>query len=192
MDPPQEDVAQLLLASRQGDAGVVDRLLPILYEELRRLARHYLSQESTGHTLQTTALVHEASLRLAGADLDGANRQHFFALAAQVMRRVLVDHARTRHRARRGGAPVQVPLEGLAAVSAERPDEFLALDEALERLSALDHRKARIVELLYFGGLNYEETAALLGISSATVHRDLRLARAWLFRELSGDRPTNG
>jgi len=190
--PSSGEVSQLLLAWKQGDAGAADRLLPLLYQELKRLASHHLKGEATGHTLQTTALVHEAYLRLVGADVAWEGRRHFFAVAAQVMRRVLVDHARARQRLKRGGPLAQVPLEGLVAASAQRPDELLALDEALQRLSALDPRKARVVELLYFGGLNYEETAVELDISPATVHRDLRLARAWLYRELTGGSGADG
>jgi RNA polymerase sigma factor (TIGR02999 family) len=182
--PPPEEVSQLLLAWKRGDEQAVERLMPILYEELKRIASRHLRGESTGHTLQTTALVHEAYLRLVGSDVLWEGRGHFFAVAAQVMRRVLVDHARGRGRAKRGGGVAPVGLQEDLAASPERPADLLDLDEALQRLSALDPRKAQIVDLLYFGGLSYEETAAALDISPATVHRDLRLARAWLYREL--------
>ncbi len=182
--PQSDEISALLLEWKGGDARAFERLLPILYEELKRLARHQLRGESTGHTLQTTALVHEAYLRLVGSDLTWEGRGHFFAVAATVMRRVLVDHARGRGRAKRGGGAVAIGLQEELAPAAERPADLLDLDEALERLSSLDPRKAQVVDLLYFGGLNYDETAAVLGISPATVHRDLRLARAWLYREL--------
>ncbi len=181
---PRDDVSQLLLAWKRGDSEAVDRLMPILYEELRRLARHHLRGESTGHTLQTTALVHEAYLRLVGSDVAWEGRGHFFAVAAQVMRRVLVDHARGRGRAKRGGGIIAVGLQEDLAAAPGRPADLLDLDEALERLSALDQRKAQCIDMLYFGGLNYDEIAAVLEVSPATIHRDLRLARAWLYREL--------
>ncbi|MBK6423240.1 MAG: sigma-70 family RNA polymerase sigma factor [Gemmatimonadetes bacterium] len=182
--PPPEDVSQLLLDWKRGDSRAMDRLMPILYEELKRLARHHLRGESEGHTLQTTALVHEAYLRLVGADVAWEGRRHFFAVAAQVMRRVLVDHARGRGRSKRGGGLVAVGLQEDLAAAPDRPADLVDLDEALGRLSALDQRKAQIIDLLYFGGLSYDEAAAVLEISPATVHRDLRLARAWLYREL--------
>ncbi len=181
---PPEDVSQLLMDWKRGDARAMDRLMPILYEELKRLARHHLRGESQGHTLQTTALVHEAYLRLVGADVAWEGRRHFFAVAAQVMRRVLVDHARARGRSKRGGGVVAVGLQEDLAAAPDRPADLVDLDEALERLSSLDARKAQIIDLLYFGGLSYDEAAAVLEISPATVHRDLRLARAWLYREL--------
>jgi len=182
--PPPTEISQLLLDWKRGDSRATERLMPILYEELKRLARHHLRGESEGHTLQTTALVHEAYLRLIGSDVAWEGRRHFFAVAAQVMRRVLVDHARGRGRAKRGGGAVAVGLREDLAAAPDRPADLLDLDEALERLSSLDPRKAQIVELLYFGGLSYDEAATVLEISPATVHRDLRLARAWLFREL--------
>ena len=179
-----QDVTELLNAWKGGDSGAVDRLLPILYAELKRLASQQLRGESTGHTLQTTALVHEAYLRLVGADVAWEGRRHFFAVAAQVMRRVLVDHARSRRRGKRGGGEVAVPLQDEIAAAPDRPADLVELDEALERLKTLDPRKAQIVDLFYFGGLSYEETASVLEISPATVHRDLRMARAWLYRDL--------
>lgn len=179
-----DDVTGLLMAWKAGDSKAVDRLLPILYSELKRLASQQLRGESTGHTLQTTALVHEAYLRLVGSDVAWEGRRHFFAVAAQVMRRVLVDHARSRRRGKRGGGEVAVPLQEEIAAAPDRPADLVDLDEALERLKGFDPRKAQIVDLFYFGGLSYDETAAVLEISAATVHRDLRLARAWLYREL--------
>jgi RNA polymerase sigma factor (TIGR02999 family) len=184
-----DEVSQLLLRWKGGDERAFQQLLPVVYEELKRLARRQLRGEAPGHTLQTTALVHEAYLRLVGADVGWEGRGHFFAVAAQVMRRVLVDHARNRGRAKRGGGRVAVPLQDELAAAPGRTPDLLALDEALERLSALDRRKAQVVELLYFGGLNYDEVAETLQISPATVHRDLRMAKAWLYRELMGDEP---
>ena len=158
------------------------------YSDLKRLASRQLRGEAAGHTLQTTALVHEAYLRLAGSDVSWEGRRHFFAVASQVMRRVLVDHAKKSpgQRAKRGGGAVAVTLQEEVAAS-DRPADLLDLDEALERLAAQDPRKGRIIDLIYFGGLSYEETARMLEISPATVHRDLRLARAWLHRELARD-----
>lgn len=184
MVPETGEVSRLLLEWKAGDPAAADRLFPLLYGELQRLASHHLRGESAGHTLQTTALVHEAYLRLVGTDVAWEGRRHFFAVAAQVMRRVLVDHARTRGRAKRGGGLAAVPLQEELAGAQGRPTELVDLDEALTRLSSLDPRKAQVVDLLYFVGLSYDETAAVLEISAATVHRDLRLARAWLFREL--------
>lgn len=183
-DPPQSEVSQLLLAWRHGDSGALDRLLPLVYDELRALARRHMVGERPDHTLQTTALVHEAYLRLCGADVTWEGRVHFLAVAAQVMRRVLVDHARARRRAKRGGGAAPVTLDEALVVSPEPAPDLVALDEGIARLSALDERKARVVELHYFGGLTYDETAAALGVSAATVDRELRLAKAWLYREL--------
>jgi len=168
--------------------------MPLVYEELRRLAQIQMRGERSDHTLQTTALVHEAYLRLCGADVAWQGRVHFLAVAATVMRRVLVDHARSRDRAKRGGGADRVPLDEALAVSPERPEAVVALDEAIDRLSALDERKAHAVELHFFGGLTYEETAEALGVSPATVDRELRLAKAWLYRELrpGGTMPPEG
>jgi len=181
---PTSEVSRLLVAWRQGDQRALDSLMPLVYDELRRLAQSQMRGERPDHTLQTTALVHEAYLRLCGADVAWEGRVHFLAVAATVMRRILVDHARSRDRAKRGGGADPVALEEALAVSPERPEAVLALDEAIQRLSALDERKARAVELHFFGGLTYEETAAALGVSAATVDRELRLAKAWLYREL--------
>ncbi len=160
--------------------------MPLVYEELRRVAHRRLAGERTGHTLQTTALVHEAYGRLAEADLPWQDRAHFFALAARTMRRILVDYARSRLAEKRGGGAQAVPLDQLTVeLSAGGEDaEILALHEALEALERQDPRKARVIEAHIFGGLTYEETAEALGISPATVDRDLRLAKAWLAREL--------
>jgi RNA polymerase sigma factor (TIGR02999 family) len=182
---PHTEVSQLLLAWRHGDAAALDRLLPLLYDELHAIARRQMQGERDDHTLQTTALIHEAYLRLVGADVAWEGRVHFLAIAARTMRRILVDHARARGRAKRGAGGEAVPFEDAAVASPDRPPDLVALDEAIARLSALDERKARVVELHYFGGLTYEETAAALGVSAATVDRELRLAKAWLYRELA-------
>lgn len=178
------EISRLLLASKGGDETALARLMPLVYDQLHVLARKRLQGERTGHTLQTTALIHEAYLRLVGADVGWEGRVHFFAVAAQTMRRILVDHARSRGRDKRGGGVAPVTLEDVAIVAAEPSDDLVALDEALERLSALDPRKARIVELHYFGGLTYDETATAIGASAATIDRELRMAKAWLYREL--------
>lgn len=183
-DAESTEVSRLLVAWRNGDRDALERLLPLVYDELHGLAARYLRGERPDHTLQTTALLHEAYLRLCGADVAWEGRVHFLAVAAQTMRRILVDHARARSRTKRGGGDGPITLDEALAAGPERPDELLALDEALLRLSALDERKARTVELHYFGGLTYDETAAVLGISPATVDRELRMARAWLYREL--------
>jgi RNA polymerase sigma factor (TIGR02999 family) len=185
----QESITALLRAWREGERDALDRLVPLVYDELRRLAGRAMQRERTDHTLQTTALLHEAYLRMLGADVEWEDRAHFYAVAAQTMRRILVDHARARGRDKRGGGSVRVPLEeGLAQAAASTPD-VVALDEALSRLSTLDERKAKAVELHYFGGLTYDETARVLGVSPATVDRELRLAKAWLYRELSDQPP---
>lgn len=190
---PQE-VTQLLQAWRQGDQAAFEQLLPLVYDELRLLARRYLRRERQGHTLQTSALVHEAYLRLIKpGDAEGAieggafeNRAHFFGVAAHAMRRVLVDNARRRNFAKRGGGVARhVELEEAATVSAGRDAELVALDDALQELARIDPRKCRVMELRYFGGLSIEETATALGISVATVMREWSTARAWLRRELS-------
>lgn len=180
----QQTVTQLLHAWRQGDREALDRLTPLIYDELRRLAQHAMRGEREGHTLQPTALVHEAYMRLVEANVDWQDRVHFMATAATMMRRVLVDHAKSKGRIKRGGGAAKLPLEEAVIVAAEPSEDLVLLDEALERLAQHDARKARVVELKYFGGLNYDETAAALDISSATVDRELRMAKAWLYREL--------
>ncbi|HWP70353.1 MAG TPA: ECF-type sigma factor [Gemmatimonadaceae bacterium] len=181
-------MSALLVQWRGGDASALERLMPLIYDELHHLARRHLRGERANHTLQTTALVHEAYLRLVGSDVEWEGRVHFLAVAAQTMRRVLVDHARSRSRQRRGGGPKLVSLENAQAVAPAPAMDLMVLDEALDRLAAMDGRKARAAELHYFGGLSYDETALALGISSATVHRELRVAKAWLYRELGQDR----
>lgn len=183
--PPNEpgEVSRLLDAWRGGEDSALDRLMPLVYDELHALAHRQLRGERDGHTLQTTALLHEACLRLMGSNVAWEGRVHFFAVAARAMRRVLVDHARGLHREKRGGGATAITLDDNLA-SRARGSDLLDLDEALERLAARDERKARVIELHYFGGLEYTEIGQALGISEATVNRDLRMARAWLQREL--------
>jgi RNA polymerase sigma factor (TIGR02999 family) len=178
-------IVQLLREWRAGDEEAYDRLVPLVYGELRRLARGQLRREQAGHSLQPTALVHEAYLRLVKVDVDWQNRTHFLSVAARVMRRILVEHARARQAAKRGGDAVHVTLTGPIPAPDAKPIDVLALDEAMERLRTFDARQAQIVELSYFGGLTYPEIGELIGISEASVDRDLRHARAWLRRELS-------
>lgn len=180
------DVTQLLVDWRNGDKQALDRLMPLVYDELRRIASRYMKREREGHTLQTTALVNEAYLRMVGQDdVDWQNRAHFFGVAASVMRHLLVDHARARGRVRRGADPQQVSLDEAAVVSNQKGEELLALDEALTRLASIDSRKVKIVELRYFSGLTAEETAEVLGVSEITVKREWLKAKAWLYRELT-------
>jgi RNA polymerase sigma factor (TIGR02999 family) len=182
----QKEITQLLLAWSEGDRAALDQLTPLVYEELRRLAKRYMGQERPGHTLQTTALVNEAYLRLIDtSQVRWQNRAHFLAVSAQLMRRILVDFARARRQLKRGGEVRRVSLEEALVVSAEPDADLVALDDALSALSALDPRQSRVVELRFFGGLSVEETAEALNISETTVRRDWTLARAWLHRELS-------
>ncbi|HEY0005275.1 MAG TPA: sigma-70 family RNA polymerase sigma factor [Pyrinomonadaceae bacterium] len=181
----QQNLTELLLEWQQGDKGALDKLTPLVYDELRRIAHRYVQRERSGHTLQTTALVNEAYLRLAGQQkIEWHNRAHFFAVTAQVMRRILIDYARRRHYAKRGGDAKQVTLDEAQAMSPERAAELLALDEALSELARLDQRKSRVVELRYFGGLSLEETAEALEVSLMTVRRDWRAAKAWLYQTI--------
>lgn len=175
----------LLHAWRGGEATALDRLLPLVYDELARIARGALRSERDDHTLQTRALVHEAYIRLIDADVSWQDKAHFMAVAARTMRRVLVDHARSRRRQKRGGGAVKVELEDIAAVVAAPSLDVLDLHDVLERLAAFDARKASIVELHFFGGLSYDETAEAVGVSAATVDRELRMAKAWLRHELT-------
>lgn len=183
---PASDVTQLLLDWRRGDPAVGDQLLPAIYAELHRQAERAMRRESPEHTLQPTALVHEAYLRLIDQNrVEWRNRAHFFGVAAQLMRRILVDHARGQHAAKRGGGDRPITLTDVgAAASTETGLDVLALHEALETLAAFDPKQARLVELRYFTGLSIEETAEALGISPATVKREWAIARAWLRREL--------
>ena len=179
------ETTRLLSQWRAGDQTAFDRLLPIVYEELRRLASSYMRAERADHLLQTTALVHEAYLRLVDQpELNCETRSHFFAVAAQVMRHVLVDYARARCRTKRGGGAPGLPLEDVAVISADRAEELVAVDAALERLMAFDLRKGRIFELRHFAGLSVEEAAQVLDVSPATVARDWRMAKAWLRRAM--------
>jgi RNA polymerase sigma factor (TIGR02999 family) len=180
-----EQVTQLLLAWREGDPAALDQLTPLVYDELRRLAGGYLRRERQGHTLQTSGLVHEAFLRLIDQRVDWQNRAHFFGIAAQLMRRILVDYARGQQSAKRGGGGVHLALEEALEEARAQDADVIALDDALTSLAVFDPRQSRIVELRYFGGLTIEETAEVLGIGHATVEREWNLARAWLRRELS-------
>lgn len=183
-----DDLTGLLQEWRQGDKAALDKLTPLVYDELRRIAHRYVQRERNGHTLQTTALVNEAYLRLAAQQkIEWQSRAHFFAVTAQVMRHILIDHARRRRYAKRGGNVQQVPLEDAAAMSEQRATELVVMDEALNELAKLDLRKARVVELRYFGGLSLEETAEVLEISPMTVRRDWRAAKAWLYKRVMSD-----
>lgn len=187
---PPGDVTRLLAAWKGGDQEALDHLLPLVEHELRSRARRYLRRERVGHTLQTTALMNEAYLRLVRQkDVSWQNRAHFFAIASQAMRRILVDHAKTQRRAKRGGGAAVVSLDDVAVISPERSEEVLALDAALDKLQEVDPRKARMVEMRYFAGLSVEETAEVLEVSVATVMRDWRVAKAWLQRELRPPAP---
>jgi RNA polymerase sigma-70 factor, ECF subfamily len=185
---PKQQITQLLCDWRHGDPGAFGKLIPLVQPELQRLAQHYMSRERPGHTLQTTVLLDEAYLRLADkTHPQWQNRAHFFAVAAQLMRRIMVDHARQRCALKRSGGAIRVTLDECAAVTQTRADELLALDEALEKLAAFDQRKAKVVEMRYFGGLTMEEIADVLKIHVNTVTRDWTTARAWLFAALSGE-----
>jgi RNA polymerase sigma factor (TIGR02999 family) len=194
MSTSTPEVTQLLVAWREGNQGALDELLPMVYDELRRIARRYLSREAPGHTLQATALVNEAYLRLVNQqNLEWQNRAHFFAVAARVMRHLLVDHARSYQYAKRGGGAVQVTLGDALGLSAQNEStDVLALNEALERLAKFDPRKSQLIELRCFGGLSVEETAAVLDISDVTVKREWAKAKAWLYREMSGEKAEVG
>ncbi len=182
------EVTELLKQLRSGHRNAEEKLIPLVYSELRRLAAHYLRGERADHTLQPTALVHEAYIRLTKLhDLDWQSRSHFFATAATVMRRILVDHARAQMANKREGIRDAISLEEEFVVSPSRSPQLIALDDALNRLATIDARKSRIVELRFFGGLSEEETGAVLGISARTVKRDWRVAKAWLYSEVSCD-----
>jgi RNA polymerase sigma-70 factor (ECF subfamily) len=181
-------VTQLLVAWGDGDPAARDELMPLVYEELRQLAHRYMGRERVGHTLQTSGLVNEAYLRLIDqSKVQWQNRAHFFGIAAQMMRRILIDYARSRGYAKRGGDARQVSLDKAAIVSDERAADVVALDEALKGLAEMDLRKSQIVELRFFGGLSIEETAEVLAVSPGTVMRDWTLAKAWLRREITAD-----
>lgn len=181
------DVTDLLEALRAGDNGAIDRLFPLVYDELRRIAHRQVRREGVGRTLNTTALVHEAYLKLVdGTRVALADREHFYAVAAQAMRRILVDSARARRAVKRGGERRPIPLEELSLPAEERAEVLVALDEALSRLAAFNERMARVVECRYFGGLTEEETGVALGVSVRTVRREWVKAKGWLYRELYG------
>lgn len=190
IQPSPHEVTQILIEWSNGDRGALDRLIPVVYTELRRQAARYLRRERAGHTLQTTSLVHEAYIRLVDQrNVRWQNRAHFFGVAAQLMRRILVDHARSRQRAKRGGPGITLPLqEALGVAVAKSNVDLLALDEALVRLAAIDLRQSQIVELRFFSGLSIEETAEVIGVSPATVKNDWNLAKAWLRREIGGSK----
>ncbi len=184
---PSDNLTSLLIEWQEGDKTALDRLTPLVYDELRRIAHRYVRRERNGQTLETTALVNEAYVRLAGAkNIAWESRSHFFAATAQVMRHVLIYHARRRLYAKRGGGAQRVPLtDAESEMTEQRADELIALDEALNDLANLDLRKARVVEMRYFGGLSLEETAEALDVSLMTVRRDWRAAKAWLFKAVS-------
>jgi len=183
--PPPNEITERLIAWGAGDRGALDQLLPVVYQELRRMAGNYLRQENPGHTLQPTALVHEAWLRLIDqARVNWRNRAQFFGVAAQMMRRILVDHAKAKHREKRGGEAVKLSLDEAINLSQERAADLLALDDALYELTRVDKRKGRVVELRYFGGFSVEETAQILGVSPETVMRDWKMAKAWLYQQI--------
>jgi RNA polymerase sigma-70 factor (ECF subfamily) len=180
---PQE-ITQLLTKWSSGDKAALDELIPLVYPELRRLARVYMGRENSGHTLQTSALINEAYVRLVNQqDIEWQNRNHFFAVAAQVMRHILVDHARKYRYSKRGGGMEHIPLDGLKVACDERATELVALDDALNRLACIDSRKSQIVELRFFGGLTVEETAEVMKLAPITIMREWRAAKAWLARE---------
>ena len=183
----QHQITQLLAEWSDGNQSALDELYPLVYNELHRLARRYMSRERKGHTLQTTALINEAYVRLVDQkNVHWANRSHFFAISAQIMRRILIDHARRHAYAKRGGGAQQVSLEEAAMVVPDRGSELVRLDEALKALAKIDERRCHVVELRYFGGLSNEEIAGVLKVSENTVTRDWNLARAWLYQQLSG------
>ena len=186
--PPPHDVTQLLIAWSNGDHAAREQLMSVVYEELHRLARRYMRNESPGHTLQTSALVNEAFIRLVDQkNVHWQNRSHFFGIAAQMMRRILVDYARSRNYAKRGGGARHLSLDECLIASEERSAEVVAVHEALEELAKIDPRKAQIVELKFFGGFSIDETAEVLGVSPATVSLDWTMAKAWLRRKISRD-----
>jgi len=188
MAPSSQEVTQWLIAWGDGDEAALERLIPLVHEELRRLVNRYMRREHSGHTLQTTALVNEVYLKLIDVhNVRWQNRAHFFAIAARLMRRVLVDYARAHNYLKRGGAAQHLALDEAAVFSAERAPDLVALDDALGTLARFDERKSQVIELRFFGGLSVEETAEVLKVSPDTVMRDWRLAKSWLLRELSAE-----
>ena len=192
MTPNSQNITELLVGYGRADKEALDQLMPLVYDELHRQAARYLRREQAGHTLQTTALIHEAYVRLVDQrNVQWQNRAHFFGIAAQMMRRILVDHARAKKRVKRGGSEVRVTLGDATVVAKDQDLDIVALDEALERLAQLDEQQSRVVELRFFSGLTVEETAEVMGISKATVKRDWSVAKAWLHRELRGNADKN-
>ncbi len=187
--PSTQEVTEMLVAWSNGDESALEKLIPLVHDELHRLAHRYMNREGPDHMLQTTALVNEAYLRLVDSShVRWQNRAHFFAVSAQLMRRILVDFARSRNYLKRGGNAVRVSLDKVLAISPEQDPDVVALDKALTALTAIDERKGRVIELRFFGGLNIEETAEVLKVSPDTVMRDWRLAKVWLLRELSAEK----
>jgi RNA polymerase sigma factor (TIGR02999 family) len=183
-----ENLTELLHDWHRGNRDALDRLTPVIYDEIRRIAHRYMDRERDDHTLQTTALINEAYLRLLGQpQVEWNNRAHFFAVVAQVMRHVLIDHARSRLFQKRGGDAQRLSIDEATLMTSERASELIALDEALTSLASLDARKARVVELRYFGGFSLEETAVILDLSVMTVRRDWQAAKAWLYRQVTGE-----
>jgi len=192
MTQGSQNITELLAGYGRGDKEALDQLMPIVYDELRRQAARYLRREQAHNTLQTTALIHEAYVRLVDQrNVQWQNRAHFFGIAAQLMRRILVDHARAKKRVKRGGSDVRVSLDDATVAVKGQDLDVVALDEALERLAQIDEQQSRVVELRFFSGLTVEETAEVMHISKATVKRDWSMAKAWLHRELSGDTDQN-
>jgi RNA polymerase sigma factor (TIGR02999 family) len=185
MAPDQQVVTRLLRKWGEGDKEALDQLMPLVYDQLRSLAGRCLASGRPENTLRATALVNEAYVRLVQSDLTFNDRVHFFAVAARLLRHILVDHARGLNRQKRGAGAEKIPLDDAILISPETPSGIIELDDALKRLAALDQRKSDVIELVFFGGLTYEETAAALHISAATVHRELRMAKAWLHKELA-------
>ncbi|HEU4872269.1 MAG TPA: sigma-70 family RNA polymerase sigma factor [Pyrinomonadaceae bacterium] len=184
--PARHQITELLAEWREGNQSALDELYPLVYDELHRLARRYMSRERKDHTLQTTALINEAYVRMVDQkNVNWANRSHFFAISAQIMRRILIDHARRHRYAKRGGGAQQVSLEEVAAIVPDQGRELVRLDEALKTLAERDPRRSQVVELRYFGGLNNEEIAGVLHVSENTVTRDWNMARAWLYQQLT-------
>jgi RNA polymerase sigma factor (TIGR02999 family) len=184
------EVTRLLQDWRQGDSHSLEQMMPLVYDELRRIADRHMRRESPGHTLQPTALAHEAFMNLVDADVTWSDRVHFYAVSVRIMRRLLVDHAKAKYCKKRGGDLAKVSLEDALLIEPEPASELIEVDEALGTLEKFDERKSQVVELHYFGGFSYEEIADVLGISAATVHRELRLAKAWLYGELQSPNET--
>ncbi len=188
MQAPADDITGLLVSWREGNRAALEALLPLIQRELNCIARRHLGRERQNHSMQPSTLVQEAFLRLfPDREIEWKNRAHFFAIASKVMRHVLVDHARQRSRAKRGGAAVHIPVDVAAVLSADQVEEVVAIDLALQRLAAVDERKSQVLEMRFFGGLSVEETAEALGVAPNTVTRDWNFARAWLRRELGGE-----